>query len=55
MEPTAHFEYEMLLITNGRASACINQRSYSLKAGNLIFISRLERHIYLIDRTKEIC
>ena len=49
MEPTAQFEYEMLLITNGRDSACINKRSYSLKAGDLIFISRLERHIYLIE------
>ncbi len=47
-EPAAHFEYELLLITNGTANACINQRSYSLKTGDLIFISRLERHSYLV-------
>ena len=48
-EPTAHFEYEMLLITGGKASAAINHISYCLEAGDLIFISRLERHNYLVE------
>ena len=30
--PTAHFEYEMILVTSGRASVTINSRSYLLEA-----------------------
>lgn len=46
--PTAHFEYEMILITSGKASAVINHKTYPLKKGSLVFISRLERHTFHI-------
>lgn len=46
--PTAHFEYEMILVTNGQAQAVINHKTYDLKARSLIFISRMERHNFLI-------
>ena len=46
--PTAHFEYEMILVTSGRASVTINSRSYLLEAGSLVFISRLERHSFRV-------
>ena len=46
--PTAHFEYEMILITSGKAAAAINHKTYLLEKGSLIFISRLERHNFHI-------
>lgn len=47
--PTAHFEYQMILVTGGKSQAIINHKSYLLEAGSLIFISRLERHNFLIE------
>lgn len=47
--PTAHFEYEMILITSGQATAIINHKTYTLTKGSLIFISRLERHNFIIE------
>jgi len=47
--PTAHFEYEMILVTSGRASAVVNHKTYQLSSGSLIVISRLERHNFLIE------
>lgn len=49
LKPTAHFEYEMILVTGGRSQAIIDHKTYSLKRGSLIFISRLERHNFLIE------
>lgn len=47
--PTAHFEYEMILITSGRGTAVINHKTYPLQPGSLVFINRLERHNFLIE------
>ncbi len=47
--PTAHFEYQMILVTGGRARLIINQKTYALKTKSLIFISRLEAHRFIID------
>lgn len=47
--PTAHFEYEMILITSGRGTAVINHKTYALQQGSLVFINRLERHNFLIE------
>ncbi len=49
VSPTAHFEYQMILVTGGRARLIINQKTYALTAGSLIFISRLEAHRFIID------
>ncbi len=46
--PTAHFEYEMILVTSGRAMVSVNCRTYDLSAGSLLFISRLERHTFQV-------
>ncbi|MDO4267353.1 MAG: AraC family transcriptional regulator [Eubacteriales bacterium] len=48
IDSEAHFEYEMILVTGGRASAVINHKTYELHPGTLIFISRLERHSFVI-------
>lgn len=47
--PTAHFEYEMILVTGGRSQAVINHKTYTLTEKSLIFISRLERHNFIIE------
>lgn len=47
--PAAHFEYEMILVTSGRAVVTINQKVYHLSAPSLVFISRLERHTFQIQ------
>lgn len=47
-DPEAHFEYEMILITGGSATAVIDHRSYPVGERSLIFISRLERHNFII-------
>lgn len=49
LHPEAHFEYQMILVLEGRATAVINQKSYALKKGSLLFISRLERHNFIIE------
>lgn len=46
--PEAHFEYEMILVTGGKASAIINHKTYEVGGKSLIFISRLERHSFVI-------
>lgn len=48
MEPDAHFEYEMILVTEGQATMMIGNKQYALRKGSLAFISRLERHSFLI-------
>lgn len=47
--PEAHFEYQMILVTAGNVTAVINQKTYELHRGSLLFISRLERHNFLIQ------
>lgn len=47
--PTAHFEYEMILITGGKSQAVVNHKTYMLTEKSLIFISRLERHNFIIE------
>lgn len=47
--PTAHFEYEMILVTGGRSQAVINHKTYTLTEKSLIFISRLERHNFIVE------
>lgn len=44
----AHFEYEMILVTEGRARVVINHKTYSLARKSLLFISRLERHNFMV-------
>lgn len=51
LAPTAHFEYEMILVTGGRVQAVINHKSYIVRAPAMIFISRLERHNFILDIT----
>lgn len=48
-QAAAHYGYELILITGGRARALIQQKTYSLSPGSLIFISRLERHNFIIE------
>ena len=48
-ESEAHFEYEMILVTAGRGTAVIEHQSYPIGRKSLIFISRLERHHFLIQ------
>lgn len=47
--PSAHFEYQMILATGGKAKAFINHKSYSVERKSLIFISRMERHSFAIE------
>lgn len=46
---SAHFEYEIILVTAGNSQAIINNKQYSLKPQSLLFISRLEFHSFLIE------
>lgn len=46
--PEAHFEYEIILVTSGKATFVINHRHYELQEKSLVFISRLERHSFII-------
>lgn len=46
---TAHFEYEIILVTEGRTQIQINHHSYTAVAPSLIFISRLEQHSLIPD------
>lgn len=47
--PEAHFEYQMLLITGGKAALFIDHKQYTLEKKSLVFISRLERHSFIIQ------
>ncbi len=47
-QAAAHYEYEVILVTAGTAQAVIQQKTYSLSHGSLMFISSLERHHFLI-------
>ena len=49
--PEAHFEYEMILVTGGKATCLINHQHYDLQKKSLIFISRLERHSFILQET----
>lgn len=51
----AHFEYEVLLVTKGHASAIISHKTYDIGNQTLIFISRLERHSFLLDTETPYC
>ncbi|MCI8887820.1 MAG: helix-turn-helix transcriptional regulator [Hungatella sp.] len=51
LNPCAHFEYEMILVTGGSSQAIIGHRTYSLTRRCLVFISRLERHNFVIQKT----
>ena len=48
LNPSAHFEYEMILVTDGSAQVQIHDRTYPLQRGSLLFISRLEQHQFCI-------
>ena len=50
LNPSAHFEYEMILITDGAAEVRIHDRTYQLQRGSLLFISRLEQHQFCIAK-----
>ena len=50
LSPEAHFEYEMILVTGGEATLVINHQHYRLKEKSLVFISRLERHSFIISK-----
>ena len=47
--PHAHFEYQMILVTGGRASFFINHQQYNVDEKSLVFISRLERHSFVVQ------
>lgn len=47
--PHAHFEYQMILVTDGNASFFINHQEYNVEGQSLIFISRLEQHSFMIN------
>lgn len=47
-EPAGHFEYEIILVTQGEVSATIGHRTYRLGRGSLVFVGRLESHSFLI-------
>ena len=49
-EPAGHFEYEMILVTEGSVTATIAHRTYMLTRGSLAFIGRLESHAFLIQK-----
>ncbi|NNJ30915.1 AraC family transcriptional regulator [Lacrimispora defluvii] len=49
-KPSAHFEYQMILVTGGSSQVQINHKSYVLKEKSLLFISRLERHNFIIKQ-----
>ena len=51
LNPEAHFEYEMILVTGGRADCIINHQHYELHKKSLLFISRLERHSFILQET----
>lgn len=46
----AHFEYEMILVTNGNATLFVNHKNYQVKEKSLIFINRLERHSLVVTQ-----
>lgn len=46
--PEAHFEYEMIFVTSGKAEININHKKYELHEKSLVFISRLEQHSFKI-------
>ncbi len=48
-EPDAHFEHQMILVTNGTAKIVINEQTYDLAPKSLVFISRMERHYFIIS------
>lgn len=51
LKPTAHYECEMILVTDGKARVIIEHKTYELKRGSLVFISRLEGHNFIIEET----
>lgn len=46
----AHFECEMMLVTGGCAQVTVNQKIYALEPKSLLFISRLERHSFVVTQ-----
>lgn len=44
--PDAHFEYQIILVTDGFASVTINGNTYPLQAHSIVFISCLESHFF---------
>ena len=46
----AHFEYEMLLITEGEATFFINHKSYQIREKCLVFVNRLDRHSLIVTK-----
>lgn len=46
----AHFEYEIILVTGGKVTTIINHDSYVMEKKSLIFISRMERHSFVIQQ-----
>ena len=47
----AHYEYEMILVTSGKADVTIDHKSYKLSAGSLVFISSMEHHYFTVTAT----
>lgn len=47
--PAAHFEYQMILATGGRARLIVNRKTYEILPRSLVFISRLEEHRFIIE------
>lgn len=48
--PETHFEYQMILVTQGGAKMVVNHKTYDVKRGSLIFISRMERHYLIFEQ-----
>lgn len=47
--PEAHYEYEIILVTEGNAEIIINGHSQSVSSHSLIVINRLEQHYFKME------
>ncbi|MFI3236707.1 MAG: AraC family transcriptional regulator [Lachnospiraceae bacterium] len=47
--PDAHYEYQIILVIGGTSKVVINHKTYELKPKSLIFISRMERHYFIVE------
>jgi len=51
LTPQAHYEYQMILVIGGKSTFFVNHQKYELEEKSLIFISRMERHSFVIQET----